>query len=75
MVDEHYLELLSKDYPSIEDASFEIIKLSAILNLPKGTEYFFSDLHGEHEAFLYMLKSASGVIREKIDWIYGKNLI
>jgi len=75
MVDEHYLELLSKDYPSIEDASFEIIKLSAILNLPKGTEYFFSDLHGEHEAFLYMLKSASGVIREKIDWIYGKNTV
>jgi len=75
MIDEHYLDLLSKDYPSIEDASFEIINLSAILNLPKGTEYFFSDLHGEHEAFLYMLKSASGVIREKIDWIYGRNTI
>ncbi len=75
MIDEHYLELLSKDYPSIEAASFEIINLSAILNLPKGTEYFFSDLHGEHEAFLYMLKSAAGVIREKIDWLYGKDSV
>lgn len=72
-MDERYLRLLKKDFPTVKDASVEIINLRAILSLPKGTEYFFSDLHGENEAFIYMLKSASGVIREKIDWLFAKN--
>lgn len=71
MSDKRYMSLLSKEYPDIKSAAMEIINLSAIMSLPKGTEYFFSDLHGEHEAFIYMLKSASGVIKEKIDWIFG----
>ena len=70
MADIKYLELLSKDYPNIQAASAEIINLNAVLALPKGTEYFFSDLHGEHEAFIHMMKSASGTIRAKIDEHY-----
>ena len=64
---ERYLQLLAREYPNIESASEEIINLNAILSLPKGTEYFFSDLHGEHEAFIHILRSASGIIRTKID--------
>lgn len=71
MPDIKFLELLSKDYPNIKAATAEIINLSAILALPKGTEYFLSDLHGEHEAFIHMLKSASGTIKSKIDEHYG----
>jgi fructose-1,6-bisphosphatase-3 len=71
MADIKFLELLSKDYPNVQAASAEIINLSAILALPKGTEYFLSDLHGEHEAFVHMLKSASGTIRAKIEEHYG----
>lgn len=71
MPDIKFLELLSKDYPNIKAATAEIINLSAILALPKGTEYFLSDLHGEHEAFIHMLKSASGTIKNKIDEHYG----
>ena len=67
MADLKYLRRLSKDYPNIMAASAEIINLKAILALPKGTEYFLSDLHGEHEAFIHMLKSASGTIKAKID--------
>ena len=67
MADLKYLNRLSKDYPNIKAASAEIINLKAILALPKGTEYFLSDLHGEHEAFIHMLKSASGTIKMKID--------
>lgn len=69
-----YLELLSKDYPTIRAVSSEIINLQAILNLPKGTEHFVSDLHGEYEAFLHVLKNASGVIKEKIDTLYCTTL-
>ena len=65
-----YLMLLSEKYPNIPAASTEIINLSAILNLPKGTEQFLSDLHGEHESFLHMLRNASGVIHQKIDTLY-----
>ncbi|WP_313154247.1 fructose-1,6-bisphosphatase [Lacrimispora sp.] len=61
-----YLKLMAREYPTIKAASSEIINLTAIQGLPKGTEYFFSDLHGEYEAFVHLLKSASGVIREKI---------
>lgn len=71
MADIKFLELLSKDYPNIKAATAEIINLNAILALPKGTEYFLSDLHGEHEAFIHMLKSASGTIKSKIDEHYG----
>ncbi|MBR5517239.1 MAG: fructose-1,6-bisphosphatase [Firmicutes bacterium] len=67
MADLKYLNRLSRDYPNIKAASAEIINLRAILALPKGTEYFLSDLHGEHEAFIHMLKSASGTIKMKID--------
>ena len=67
MADLKYLKRLSRDYPNIKAASAEIINLKAILALPKGTEYFLSDLHGEHEAFIHMLKSASGTIKMKID--------
>ena len=71
MADIKFLELLSKDYPNVKAATAEIINLSAILALPKGTEYFLSDLHGEHEAFIHMLKSASGTVKSKIDEHYG----
>ncbi len=74
MADLKFLELLSKDYPNIKAATAEIINLNAILALPKGTEYFLSDLHGEHEAFVHMLKSASGTIKAKIDEHYGRVL-
>lgn len=69
-----YLELLAKEYPTINSAASEIINLSAIRSLPKGTEYFFSDLHGEYEAFLHMLKSASGMIKIKIDLVLEKTV-
>lgn len=74
MADLKYLNRLSRDYPNIKAASAEIINLKAILALPKGTEYFLSDLHGEHEAFIHMLKSASGTIKMKIDEHYGSVL-
>ncbi|MCR5082391.1 MAG: fructose-1,6-bisphosphatase [Parasporobacterium sp.] len=66
MKDKKYLKLLSRDFPNVSAAANEIINLNAILRLPKGTEYFFSDLHGEHEAFLHMLKSAAGNVRIKV---------
>ena len=62
-----YLNLLSEKFPTIQHVCTEIINLKAILNLPKGTEHFLSDLHGEYESFLHILKNASGVIRTKID--------
>ncbi|MCK5732403.1 MAG: fructose-bisphosphatase class III, partial [Tenericutes bacterium] len=65
-----YLELLSKDFPSVQTASAELINLNAILNLPKGTEIFITDIHGEYEAFNHYLKNASGIIKEKIDLIF-----
>ena len=66
-----FLRLLSKQFPSIQSVCTEIINLEAILDLPKGTEYFFSDLHGEYEAVAHILNNASGVIREKIDLLYA----
>ena len=71
MRDIAYLKLLAREYPTIQSASTEIINLTAIRGLPKGTEYFFSDLHGEHEAFIYLLRSSSGIIREKIRETFG----
>ena len=75
MLDEHYLKLLSKEYPTIQSAATEIINLKSVMSLPKGTEYFFSDIHGEHKAFLHLLRSASGMIRKKIDDLFGRALI
>ena len=72
--DRRYLELLSRDYPTIEAVASEMITLSALRSLPKGTEYFFSDLHGEYESFLRLLRSASGMIKSKIDLIFEKSL-
>ena len=68
--DLRYLEMLSRQYPTVQAASSEMINLQAILNLPKGTEHFISDIHGEYEAFLHILNSASGVVREKIDELF-----
>ena len=70
----NYLKLLSKQYPTIDTASTEIINLQAILNLPKGTEHFLSDVHGEHESFSHVLRNASGVIKRKIDDVFGNSL-
>lgn len=69
-----YLKLLSKTFPNIAEASTEIINLSAILHLPKGTEHFLADIHGEAEAFQHVLKNASGTIRTKVDEIFGQSL-
>ncbi len=74
MKDLKYLQLLSKSFPTISEASTEIINLEAILNLPKGTEHFLTDIHGEHEAFQHVLKNASGVIRKKVEDIFGHTL-
>ena len=70
----HYLRLLSKQYPTVQDAGSEIIKLRAVLNLPKGTEHFMSDIHGEHEAFLHILNSSSGEVREKLKECFGDSI-
>ena len=67
-----YLHLLARDYPSQAAAASEIISTQALLKLPKGTEHFMSDLHGENEAFVHILNSASGVIREKVDQVLGQ---
>ena len=67
----HYLRLLSRQYPTVEAAGTEIIRLQAILNLPKPTEHFMSDIHGEHEAFLHILNSGSGEVKEKLEELFG----
>ena len=69
-----YLQMLSRQYPTVQAASTEIINLQAILNLPKGTEHFISDVHGEYEAFLHILNSASGVVREKVDELFSTSV-
>ena len=69
-----YLKLLAKQYPTVQQASTEIINLRAIQNLPKATEHFISDVHGEFEAFQHILNSASGVVREKIDDLLGASV-
>ena len=70
----HYLQLLSRQYPTVQAAGTEIVNLQAILNLPKGTEHFISDIHGEYEAFQHIINSCSGVIKEKLDELYGNSL-
>lgn len=70
----HYFKLLKEKYPTKQTVCREIINLNAIINLPKGTEHFMSDLHGEYEAFLHILNNCSGVVREKVDALWGETL-
>ena len=72
--DMHYLNLLSQSFPTIADAAKEIINLEAIMNLPKGTEYFLADIHGENEAFEHVLKNASGNIKRKVNELFGNSI-
>lgn len=72
--EKRYLELLSRSFPTVAKTSAEIINLSAILNLPKGTEFFCSDIHGEYEAFSHILRNGSGSVRLKIDDVFGDEL-
>ena len=72
--DLRYLQLLSRSFPTIADASTEIINLEAILNLPKGTEHFLTDVHGEYEAFQHVLKNGSGAVKRKVNEIFGHTL-
>ena len=69
-----YLKSLSKQFPTIADAATEIINLQAILSLPKGTEHFLTDIHGEYEAFSHVLKNGSGAVRRKIDEVFGNTM-
>ena len=72
--DMHYLQLLSQSFPNIAEAATEIINLEAIMNLPKGTEHFLADIHGESEAFQHVLKNASGNIKRKVNELFGNNI-
>ena len=69
-----YLQLLAQQYPTIQAASTEIINLNAKMHLPKGTEHFISDIHGEYEAFVHVLKNSSGSIKRRIDEIFTNSL-
>ncbi len=69
-----YMQLLAKQYPTVQAVGSEIIRLQSILNLPKGTEHFLSDIHGEHEAFQHILNSCSGEVKKKIDECFGDTL-
>lgn len=73
-LEDKYLERLSELYPTISSAATEIINLQSILNLPKGTEHFLTDIHGEHEAFFHVLKNGSGSVKRKIDEVFGNTL-
>ena len=72
--DQYYLKSLSKQFPTIADAATEIINLQAILSLPKGTEHFLTDIHGEWEQFNHVLKNGSGSVKRKIDEEFGNTL-
>ncbi|MDL2227822.1 fructose-1,6-bisphosphatase [Odoribacter sp. OttesenSCG-928-L07] len=69
-----YLSLLSQKFPTIQSVCTEIINLEAILNLPKGTEHFLTDIHGEYDTFSHILRNASGVVRRKIDQVFGHTI-
>ena len=73
-MDEPYLKLLSEKFPNAQAVITELINLRAILSLPKGTEHFVSDLHGASMAFIHMIKNASGVVRRKVDEVYGTSI-
>ncbi len=72
--DLHYLNLLAREFPTPRAVCAEIINLNAILNLPKGTEHFMSDIHGENEAFLHILNNAAGAVHEKVDFVFENTL-
>ncbi|HEY5525158.1 MAG TPA: fructose-1,6-bisphosphatase [Clostridium sp.] len=74
-MDLKYIRLLSKQYPTIAEACTEIINLEAILNLPKGTEHFLTDVHGEHEQFVHVLKNGSGVVKRKVQELFQNSLM
>ena len=74
MQNERYLRLLSDQFPNAQAVVTELINLRAILSLPKGTEHFVSDLHGASSAFIHMIKNASGVVRKKVDEVYGYSM-
>ena len=69
-----YLKLLKEKYPTKQSVYRELINLNAIMNLPKGTEHFMSDLHGEYDAFYHIINNCSGVIKEKVAMLYGDEL-
>ena len=69
-----FLRLLSRSFPNVATASTEIINLEAILNLPKGTEHFLADLHGEYDAFQHVLRNASGTVKRKVSEIFNETL-
>ena len=72
--DVRYLKLLARDFPTISKVTTEIINLEAILHLPKSTEHFLADLHGENEAFQHVLRNASGNIKRKVNELFGNTL-
>ena len=73
-LEQRFLLRLAEQYPTIALASAEVVNLSAILNLPKGTEHFLTDIHGEYEAFSHVLRNGSGSVRHKIDDVFGNTL-
>ena len=72
--DIRYLKCLAKRYPTIADTATEIINLQSILSLPKGTEHFITDIHGEYEQFQHIIKNASGAIKQKIEEEFGSTI-
>ena len=74
-INEKHLKLLGKQFPTIDSAATEIINLEAILNLPKGTEHFLTDIHGEYEPFIHVLKNGSGVVKVKIEEVFRNTLL
>ena len=73
-MEDKLLQILSRQFPNVASASTEIINLQSILNLPKGTEHFMTDIHGEYEQFNHVLKNGSGSVRRKIDEEFGNTL-
>lgn len=73
-ISKEHLELLAENFQSIDETTKEIINLEAILTLPKGTEHFLSDIHGEYEAFDHILRNGSGIIKEKLKEVFGNRL-
>jgi len=73
--EQKYLLQLAKEFPTVQEVSTELINLTAILNLPKGTEHFLSDIHGEYETFNHFLKNGSGVIMDKIAILFPEKTI
>ena len=69
-----YLRMLSKQYPTVQAASKELVRLNAVLNLPKGTEHFMSDIHGEYDAFFHIFNSCSGEVKAKVEELFGNTL-